>query len=213
MATEHHRSRGDVAADDRARIKRLIERWASAVHSGDMSGVLADHSDDIVMFDVPVVTHEHHSFPDAGGGDDQAAAAEQEVLALHRHWYDRTAAKDLDGLMSHIADDVVSYEHDEPLQYLGVDSVREVCRRGLDAASGAVGWDVPDLKILVRDDIAVAWGLNRMRAQQPDGRTDEHWSRGTRVFQKVDGSWSMIHQHVSYPHDPRTGEARTDLRP
>ncbi len=34
-------------------IRALIERWADAVHSGDLDGVLADHSDDIVMFDVP----------------------------------------------------------------------------------------------------------------------------------------------------------------
>jgi uncharacterized protein (TIGR02246 family) len=34
-------------------IRTLIESWAEAVHAGDMDGVLADHSDDIVMFDVP----------------------------------------------------------------------------------------------------------------------------------------------------------------
>ena len=39
--------------DDRAEISRLIEGWATAVHAGDLQGVLADHSDDIVMFDVP----------------------------------------------------------------------------------------------------------------------------------------------------------------
>jgi uncharacterized protein (TIGR02246 family) len=144
MAREHDRT----AADDQTQIKRLIERWAEAVHTGDMRGVLANHSDDIVMFDVPpphegvrgidayrdtwppffewqaqgasfeitslevvagedvafahallrcgtpqelernpanrlrltiglrkeggrwIVTHEHHSFPDAGGGDE-----------------------------------------------------------------------------------------------------------------------------------------------
>jgi uncharacterized protein (TIGR02246 family) len=40
-------------ADDKEQIQRLIENWAEAVHGGDMGGVLADHSDDIVMFDVP----------------------------------------------------------------------------------------------------------------------------------------------------------------
>jgi ketosteroid isomerase-like protein len=75
--------------DDEQQIRSLIENWAEAVHGGDMTGVLADHSDDIVMFDVPppyegvrgidalrltlglrkqhgrwVVAHEHHSFPD-----------------------------------------------------------------------------------------------------------------------------------------------------
>jgi len=39
--------------DDERRIRELIERWARAVHAGDLRGVLADHVEDIVMFDVP----------------------------------------------------------------------------------------------------------------------------------------------------------------
>ena len=38
---------------DEPQIRALIERWAAAVHAGDMEGVLADHAEDIVMFDVP----------------------------------------------------------------------------------------------------------------------------------------------------------------
>jgi ketosteroid isomerase-like protein len=34
-------------------IRALIERWAAAVRAGDLEGVLADHADDIQMFDVP----------------------------------------------------------------------------------------------------------------------------------------------------------------
>jgi uncharacterized protein (TIGR02246 family) len=40
-------------SDDEAQIRDLIDRWARAVHDGDMDGVLADHAEDIVMFDVP----------------------------------------------------------------------------------------------------------------------------------------------------------------
>jgi uncharacterized protein (TIGR02246 family) len=40
-------------ADDATQIRGLIERWAKAVHAGDLDAVLADHADDIVMFDVP----------------------------------------------------------------------------------------------------------------------------------------------------------------
>ncbi|MGI8329857.1 YybH family protein [Actinomadura scrupuli] len=287
---------------DEGQIRNLIERWAEAVHRGDMGDVLADHSEDIVMFDVPppyegvhgidayretwppffewqrqggmfeiesldvtagddvayahallrcgtrrhladkpehrlrltlglrrengrwVVAHEHHSFPQAGednGPDNGTAtgtvagdiAAERELRLLHQQWFDRTAAKDLDGLMAAISEDVVSYEHDEPLQYLGLEAVREVCKRGLDAAPGAVGWDVPELKIVVRDDLAVAWGLNHVHADQADGETIESWSRGTRVFRRQEGAWVMVHQHLSYPYDPDTGEARIDLLP
>ncbi|SCG45743.1 conserved hypothetical protein [Micromonospora echinaurantiaca] len=278
-------------------IRTLIERWAGAVHRGDLATVLADHDEDIVMFDVPppydgvrgldayrqtwppffrwqaqgasfeieelkitagddvafayallrcgtpadlaaapdnrlrltlglrkragrwVVTHEHHSFPSvdstadpAGTGD--AAAAEQEVRQLHERWFAGTVAKDLDALMAAIADDVVSYEHEQPLRYVGVQAVRAVCAAGLDAAGdGAVSWEVPDLTIRVDGDLAVAWGLNRVHVRPADGPAVESWSRGTRVFARRDGAWLMVHQHLSYPYDPASGAARTDLHP
>jgi uncharacterized protein (TIGR02246 family) len=39
--------------NDEQAIRILIETWATAAHSGDLDTVLADHSPDIVMFDVP----------------------------------------------------------------------------------------------------------------------------------------------------------------
>jgi uncharacterized protein (TIGR02246 family) len=254
---------------DEQQIRALIERWASAVHDGDLPTVLADHAPDIVMFYVPppeqgvrgidayretwpaffewqgsgavfeiesldvtagtdvafavallrcgtpsdfdsdpehrlrltiglaktegrwVVMHEHHSFADATGTPDVSDA---EVRAVHERWFERTAAKDLDGLMAHIAPDIVSYEHAGPLQYVGIDDVREVCRRGLQASPGPIDFDIPDLTIRAYGDLAVAWGLDRIVA---DGV--EIQSRGTRVFQRRDGDWQMIHQHLSVP--------------
>jgi uncharacterized protein (TIGR02246 family) len=271
---------------DEEHIRELIERWARAVHAGDLADVVADHADDIVMFDVPppyegvrgldaygktwpgffqwqaqgasfeietmdvtagadvafahallrcgtpgelaadpglrlrltlglrkedgrwIVAHEHHSFPIRDQG-----VAEEEVRQVHHSWYDGTAAKDLDGLMAAIADDIVSYEHETLLEYVGVDAVREVCARGLDAGGADVSLDVPDLRILVREDLAVAWGLNHVRVAGEDGQASEMWSRGTRVFERRDGAWLMVHQHLSFPLDPATGEARTGLRP
>jgi uncharacterized protein (TIGR02246 family) len=40
------------SADDVA-IRSVIESWAAAVRAKDMPGVLANHADDILMFDVP----------------------------------------------------------------------------------------------------------------------------------------------------------------
>jgi uncharacterized protein (TIGR02246 family) len=263
---------------DTEAIRTLIERWADAVHRGDMAGVLADHADDIVMFDVPppqegvrgidayrdswpgffewqasgatfellsldvtagtdvafayallrcgtagddpdvrlrltiglhkeqdrwLVIHEHHSFPDRSGPADAEA-----VRAVHRRWSEATAAKDLDGIMSSIAGDVVSYEHEAPLAYVGADRVRAVCRRGLESSPDTVTWDVPDLTVVTDGDLAVAWGLNHITA---DGVAT--WSRGTRVFRRVRGQWLMTHQQVSFPYDPTTGAAVTDLAP
>jgi uncharacterized protein (TIGR02246 family) len=58
LASDTHKRHAEgvnrqLMADDEAQIRSLIERWAEAVHGSDLEGVLADHADDIVMFDVP----------------------------------------------------------------------------------------------------------------------------------------------------------------
>ena len=47
MTTTDHES--DEAKD----IRTLIERWAHAVRAHDYEGILADHDEGVVMFDVP----------------------------------------------------------------------------------------------------------------------------------------------------------------
>ena len=50
-------------ADDEARIRALIERWADAVHAGDLQTVVADQFGLEKLGDRWLVGHEHHSFP------------------------------------------------------------------------------------------------------------------------------------------------------
>jgi uncharacterized protein (TIGR02246 family) len=39
--------------EDEHEFRQLLEGWAAAVHRGAIEQVLADHADDVVMFDVP----------------------------------------------------------------------------------------------------------------------------------------------------------------
>jgi uncharacterized protein (TIGR02246 family) len=48
------RLEGEIkVTEDERQVRALIDRWAAAVHRGDLDTVLADHADDIVMYDVP----------------------------------------------------------------------------------------------------------------------------------------------------------------
>jgi uncharacterized protein (TIGR02246 family) len=38
---------------DRTAIRNLVEKWAKAVRRKDLTGILANHSPDMLMFDVP----------------------------------------------------------------------------------------------------------------------------------------------------------------
>jgi uncharacterized protein (TIGR02246 family) len=137
--------------------------------------------------------------------------AEQDIRALFNDWFVATNKKDLDATMSHISDDVESFEHEAPLMYRGVEALRETCARGFEVMEGELEWSIPDLRVIVRDDIAVTWGVNVMKSVGPDGTATTLTSRGTRVFQKFDEEWSMIHQHVSFPFDPDTGDSVMNL--
>ncbi len=139
--------------------------------------------------------------------------AEQELRDLHARWFAAAAAKDLEGCMAPISGEVVSYEHSSPLQVTRLEDVREECRRGFELQGDGFSWTVPDLEVRVSGDLAVAWGLNRMASLDADGVEQVSWSRGTRVFARVEDRWVMVHQHVSFPVDPATGMAATDLTP
>ncbi len=139
--------------------------------------------------------------------------SEDEIRKVFQEWFEDSAAKNLDAVMTKIAHDVVSYEHRTPLKYEGEPAVRQVCAQGFEAAKGVFRWDIPDLRIVVRGDIAITWGLDHLQAREPGTEGWQYWSRGTRVFQKVEGKWRMIHQHLSFPLDPATGRAAMDLSP
>jgi ketosteroid isomerase-like protein len=38
---------------NKKQIRKIIESWATAIRAGDMEGILANHTNDILMFDVP----------------------------------------------------------------------------------------------------------------------------------------------------------------
>jgi uncharacterized protein (TIGR02246 family) len=40
--------------NDEAEIRTLVEAWAKAVRAKDIDGAIANHTDDVVMFDVPM---------------------------------------------------------------------------------------------------------------------------------------------------------------
>lgn len=149
----------------------------------------------------------------SGQVPDDHLLAEQAIRRLHDERFDAAAAKGLDRSMAPIASSIVSYEHSSPLQFDDVALIREECRRGLERAGDDLRWTVPDPSVVIDDDLAVTWGLNRMADRLPDGSEDVTWSRGTRVFRRSGGRWLMIHQHVSFGIDPATGLAATELTP
>ena len=55
--------------------------------------------------------------------------------------------------------------------------------------------------------------LNRISGALKDGTKVDQWVRWTAGLRKVDGSWLIVHDHVSVPTDFATGKSMLDLEP
>jgi uncharacterized protein (TIGR02246 family) len=125
---------------DEEQIRDLIERWATAVHAGDMAGVLAGHADGIVMFDVP--------------------PPEQGVRGLG------------------------AYRDTWP---------------GFFAwqASGA-SFEIESLEVTAGADVAFAFALLRCGTPDQFEQTPDQRLRLTIGLRKLDGHWTVTHEHHSF---------------
>jgi uncharacterized protein (TIGR02246 family) len=130
---------------------------------------------------------------------------------------DRFAAairgKDLRGVMSVFADDVISFDLGPPLQHGGGDVFVAHWRALFDAYDGAIEYEIRDLHVEVAHDLAFSRSLNRTAGTLKNGRRAERWLRWTACYRKRDSGWVIVHEHVSVPADLQRGVARLDLKP
>src|SRR5260370_31305599 len=70
--------------------------------------------------------------------------------------------KDIGGVMSLYAPEVVSIDLVPPLRYVGADAFRNVWEEVFSSFQGPIGYEIHDLNITVGDDVAFAYSLNRI---------------------------------------------------
>ncbi|HLZ60999.1 MAG TPA: nuclear transport factor 2 family protein [Ktedonosporobacter sp.] len=122
-------------------------------------------------------------------------------------------AKDLDGVMSMYAPELVSFDIVPPLQYVGTDAYRKQWEEVFSLFPGPIGYEIADLSITVGDDVAFAHSFNRLSATLNTGQKIGNWLRWTACFRKINGKWLIVHMQASVPIDLQTGRAVLDLKP
>lgn len=143
--------------------------------------------------------------PRAGDEAQIRALIEERVRAVH--------AKDLDAVVSHHAADVLSFDVLGPLRYRGSAAIRERAAEWFSAYDGPIGYEVRDLSVTAGADAAFCHYLYRVSGTMTDGTAVEMWVRATVCLRKVEGRWTIAHEHQSVPFDPKSGRALLDLEP
>src|SRR5215468_1706864 len=121
--------------------------------------------------------------------------------------------KDIGGVMSLYAQEVVSFDIVPPLRYVGADAFRNVWEEVFSSFQGPIGYEMHDLTITVGDDVAFAHSLNRISGTMNNRLKTDLWLRWTACFRKINGTWLIVHHQNSVPVDLRLGKAVLDLKP
>jgi ketosteroid isomerase-like protein len=121
-------------------------------------------------------------------------------------------AKDIDGVMSLYAPDLVSFDIAPPLRHIGVDAKRRAWHEAFAGFTGPLGYEVRDLNVATQGELAFVHSLNHVNATLAGGHIDL-WVRWTACFRRIDGTWLVVHDHVSVPIDPQHGQAFLNLAP
>jgi ketosteroid isomerase-like protein len=142
--------------------------------------------------------------------EDRALA---DVTALLDSRLEACRAKDIDRLMSLYSPDCIYYDVVPPLQYTGSAAIRRNFLRWFAEYEGPIGLELSDLHIAVSGDVAFALMLARDSGNR-NGEYSGVWLRSTVCCQRIHGTWSITHEHISLPLDwAKSGMVVLDLTP
>jgi ketosteroid isomerase-like protein len=138
---------------------------------------------------------------------------EAEIKRAIEGYVEALRAKDLDGVMSMYAPEIVTFDVVPPLQYVGADAMRKRWEEVFSSLPGQFGYEIADLSITVGEDMAFSHSFNRTSATLPTGQQIGTWVRWTACWRMIGGQWLLVHDQISVPVDLQTGRAVLDLSP
>jgi ketosteroid isomerase-like protein len=145
--------------------------------------------------------------------ENRKAIDEAQIRALIDDRVKAVRAKDINGVMSNIAPDILSFDVVNPLQNIGSGAARKRAEEWFSSFQGPLGYEMRDLSIAAGDGVAFSHSLNRVSATRTDGKKLDMWWRSTVCYRKIDGKWMVTHEHSSVPFDVESGRASLDLKP
>jgi ketosteroid isomerase-like protein len=145
--------------------------------------------------------------------DENKKNDEAEIKRVLEGGVEAVRARDIDGVMSIYAPELVAFDLVPPLRYVGAGAYRKRWEGAFSSFQGPIGYEMHVLDITMGDDVAFVHSLNRLSGTMTTGQKTDLWVRVTACFRKINGKWLIVHTHVSVPVDLEHGKAVLDLKP
>ena len=134
----------------------------------------------------------------------------EEIVALEHAFIAARTTEEALAFME--MDGHVRYDYDVPLQRVGAEALREAFSQFFDNCHEPKG-SFLSLHVEANEGLGVAHSIMHFTWKNLVGEASEGTFRITHALRRKAGAWKIFHTHVSFPMNPATGMAETDLRP
>lgn len=136
---------------------------------------------------------------------------ESEIRNLINEFTEAVRAKDINRVMEHYSSRLRAFDAIPPLEST-VEDYRKNWQMCFDTSKGPITFELRDVQVEANDNLAFCHALNHFKATTDEGDMDL-WMRVTAGYRKENGKWTVVHEHISVPFDPKTDKAMLDLQP
>jgi uncharacterized protein (TIGR02246 family) len=121
------------------------------------------------------------------------------IRELVTNWAAAVRAHDLPGILAHHAPDILMFDVPPPVVLRGIDAYRKTWDLFYRYNPDPVVFDIDELNVVAGSDAAFATALMHCNNTDPDRSRNRLDFRLTVGLRKLDGRWTVVHEHHSIP--------------
>ena len=128
------------------------------------------------------------------GSDDEEA-----IRNVVESWTAAVRRRDLDGILKNHSSEIVMFDVPPPLQSKGIDAYRKTWDLFFSWSSDPIPFDIHEMSITAGRDVGFVVATMGCAEPGPNGEQKSLDFRLTVGLRKIDGRWTIAHEHHSVP--------------
>jgi uncharacterized protein (TIGR02246 family) len=133
--------------------------------------------------------------------DERQKSAEDDATIRNviESWTAAVRRRDFAGILQNHSSDIVMFDVPPPFQTRGIEAYKKTWDSFFSWSNDPISFDVTEMSITAGRDVAFVVATMRCAGPGPNGEHEALDFRLTVDLRKIDGQWTITHEHHSVP--------------
>jgi uncharacterized protein (TIGR02246 family) len=133
--------------------------------------------------------------------DERQKSAEDDATIRNviESWTAAVRRRDFAGILQNHSSDIVMFDVPPPFQTRGIEAYKKTWDSFFSWSNDPISFDVTEMSITAGRDVAFVVATMRCAGPGPNGEHEALDFRLTVGLRKIDGQWTITHEHHSVP--------------